>query len=243
MRAWRRPVQMRGNHGEGIPMYVLHCAPDNASLIVRLFCEEAGIAYRTELVDRSTRAQDSAGYRRLNPAGLIPALETPDGPIAETGAILLWLTDRHGLWPDPALTGPFLQWLFYLSNSAHADLRRLFYPEQYAPPGSMPAHHDMAVARMVTHFGLLDAAALQHPALFTPQAALAAYAACLLRWSALYPRGGTGWFALERWPSLLALAQAMDARPGTARIALAEGLGDRPFFAPTYPKPPEGRAT
>ncbi len=224
-------------------MYVLHYAPDNASLIVRLYCEEAGIAYRCELVDRSTRAQDGPGYRRLNPAGLVPALETPDGPIAETGAILLWLTDRHGLWPDAALQGPFLQWLFYLSNAAHADLRRLFYPEYYAPPGSLPAHHDMAAARMVVHFTLLDAAATQYPALFAPQSALAPYVACLLRWSALYPRGQTGWFALDRWPALTQLAQVMDARTGTARVALAEGLGDRPFSAPTHPLPPEGSAT
>jgi glutathione S-transferase len=221
-------------------MYVLHYAPDNASLIVRLFCEENGIAYRTELVDRSTRMQDSAGYRRLNPAGLIPALETPDGAIAETGAILLWLTDRHGLWPEAGLRGPFLQWLFFLSNTAHADIRRLFYPEYYAPPGSIPAHHDMAAARMATHFGLIEGAVAQYPALFAPNSALAAYVVALLRWSALYPRGGTGWFALSRWPALTALAQAMDTRPGTARVALAEGLGDRPFSAPTHPTPPEG---
>jgi glutathione S-transferase len=224
-------------------MYVLHYAPDNASLIVRLFCEAAGIPYRCELVDRTTRAQDSAGYRRLNPAGLVPALETPDGPIAETGAILLWLTDRHGLWPDAALKGPFLQWLFYLSNSAHADLRRLFYPEYYAPPGSEAVHHDMAAARMVMHFGLIEAAVVQYPALFAPPYPLAPYTAALLRWSALYPRGGTGWFGLDRWPALLALAQAMETRPASLRVALAEGLGDRPFSAPTHATPPEGSAT
>ncbi len=224
-------------------MYVLHYAPDNASLIVRLFCEEAGLPYRCELVDRSIRAQDSAGYRRLNPAGLIPALETPDGPIAETGAILLWLTDRHDLWPDPALRGPLLQWLFYLFNSAHADLCRLFYPDTYAPPGSMPAHHDMAAARMVMHFGLIETAVTQYPAIFAPPYPLVPYVAALLRWSALYPRGATAWFALDRWPALHALARAIDARPATRRVALAEGLGDSPFSAPTRPTPPTGNAT
>ena len=56
--------------------------------------------------------------------------------------------------------------------------------------------------------------------------------AVLLRWSALYPRGGTGWFDLGRWPALQALAQGMDTRPATLRLALAETLGDRPFSAP-----------
>ena len=77
-------------------MYVLHYAPDNASLIVRLALEELGVPYRTTLVDRATRQQDSAAFRALNPAGLIPVLETPDGPLSETGAILLWLVERHG---------------------------------------------------------------------------------------------------------------------------------------------------
>jgi glutathione S-transferase len=183
---------------------------------------------------------EGAAYRRLNPTGLIPALETPEGPIAETGAILLWLTDRHGLWPAQDLRGPFLQWLFFLSNTAHADLRHLFYPDKYAPPGSEPAHHAMAAARMVTHFDLIDAAAAACPALFAPASALAPYTAALLRWSALYSVGGADWFRLDRWPALRALAQAMDARPATARVALAEGLGPRPFSAPTHPKPPEG---
>jgi glutathione S-transferase len=221
-------------------MYVLHYAPDNASLIVRLLCEEAGLAYRCELVDRAARAQDSPGYRRLNPAGLIPTLETPDGPIAETGAILLWLADRHGLGPDAAGRGAFLQWLFFLSNTAHADLRRLFYPAQYAPPGSEAAHHVLAAARMDRHFALIDSAATRHPALFAPGTPLACYAAALLRWSALYPSGNTGWFALHRYPALAGLMQAIDARVATRRVALAEGLGDSPFCAPSPPKPPEG---
>ena len=34
-------------------MYTLHFAPDNASLIVRLVLDGAGIPYRTALVDRA----------------------------------------------------------------------------------------------------------------------------------------------------------------------------------------------
>ena len=85
-------------------MYVLHYAPDNASLIVRLALEEAGLPYRSALVDRAARAQDSAAYRALNPTGLIPTLATPQGPISETAAILLWLSEAHpeaGLAPRP----------------------------------------------------------------------------------------------------------------------------------------------
>ena len=83
--------------------YRLHYAPDNASLVIRLALEDMGLPYETVLVDRTTREQDSAAYRALNPAGLIPVLETPQGPVFETAAILLWLADTHGqLAPAPA---------------------------------------------------------------------------------------------------------------------------------------------
>lgn len=76
--------------------YLLHYAPDNASLVVRLALEELRQPCRTALVDRATRQQDRAAYRALNPAGPIPVPKTPDGPIFETAAILLWLSKRPG---------------------------------------------------------------------------------------------------------------------------------------------------
>ncbi|NBT31105.1 MAG: glutathione S-transferase, partial [Rhodobacteraceae bacterium] len=74
----------------------LHYAPDNASLCVRLALTEMGLPFETILVDRRARGQKAPAYLRLNPNGLIPTLETPDGPIYETAAILLWLADRQG---------------------------------------------------------------------------------------------------------------------------------------------------
>lgn len=231
-------------------MYVLHYAPDNASLIVRLALEEAGLPYRTTLVNRRTRQQDSAAYRTLNPAGLIPVLETPEGALFETGAILLWLADRTaglagGLAPAPAdpARGDFLKWLFFLSNTAHADLRRLFYPGEYVPAGAEPGHHAIMIARMQRHFALLDAAAQAQPQLFAAPSVLAPYVAALMRWSVLYPEGHDTWFRLADFPALATLARALETRPATARAARAEGLGPAPFTAPEYACPPEGSAT
>lgn len=223
-------------------MYTLHYAPDNASLIVRLVLDGAGIPYRTALVDRSLRAQDGAAYRRLNPTGLIPTLETPQGPIAETGAILLWLADTHQL--GPTATAPdrpaFLQWLFFLSNTAHADLRQLFYPHQYAPVDGHAAHFDILSARMLGHFRLLDAATAQHPRLLAAASPLGVYSVTLTRWAALYPEGGRRWLDLAAFPALHALAVAQEARVETPVVARAEGLGPHPFTRPQAPNPPEG---
>ncbi len=224
-------------------MLVLHYAPDNASLIVRLALEEIGVVWRAVLVDRAARAQDGPAYRALAPTGLIPALETPEGPVFETGAILLWLADCFGvIGPGAAEAGrgAFLSWLFFLSNTLHADLRELFYPEQYAPPEAASARAPLMAARVRAHFGLIDRAAAAAPALFAPPSALALYACTALRWVQLYPAATRGWLSGEEFPTLQRLARALDARPATVRAARAEGLGAAPFASPEPCIPPEG---
>lgn len=221
----------------------LHFAPDNASLIVRLVLEELGQPYETVLIDRAARAQDTAAYRAINPAGLIPALETPQGPIFETAAILLWLADQHGRLaprPDSPQRGRFLSWLFFTSNTLHADLRVLFYPDRYAADAG--ALHK----RLRIHLALLDAEAANGPDWLSPDApsVLTWYLACLLRWMALYPKAGNrDWFALADTPQLQRILVALEARPPTRAAITAEGLGPRPFTAPVHPTPPEGSAT
>ena len=224
--------------------YRLHYAPDNASLIVRLALEELGQAYETQLVDRRSRAQDSAQYRQLNPNGLIPVLETPDGPIFETAAILLWLADRHdALAPRDGSPerAPFLKWLFFASNTLHADLRMLFYPGQYVGEDHEAALRDGVTVRLTRHLQYLDAAVA---APGWPGGVTEFYLACLLRWMALYPDTfDRGWFDLARYPALAALAARVEASDAAADAIRAEGLGPAPFTAPRPATPPEGTAT
>lgn len=230
--------------------YRLHYAPDNASLIVRLVLETLQQPYETVLVDRRVQGHKSAEYLRINPNGLIPALETPDGPIFETGAILLWLADRHGALapgigsPERA---PFLKWLFFTSNTLHVAMRMLFYPAQYigedpAQQADLRAHMQGEAAR---HLTALDQVAASGPAWLGGEApsVLDFYLACLLRWMALYPEGGTGWFNLSNWPHLQALVARLQPCDAVQRAIHAEGLGPAPFTAPQYARPPEGSAT
>lgn len=232
--------------------YVLHYAPDNASLIVRLTLEELGVPYSTVLVDRGRTAQRSTAYRALNPAGLIPVLETRDGPLFETAAILLWLADRHGAMAPgtgaPA-RGEFLKWLFFTSNTLHAQLRMLFYPAKYVgdDPAAQAHLSSTLTRRNATHMTLPDALDLldarQGARGDAPPDVLDYYIAALLRWCRLYPTEGNAWFDLAEYPALLTLAQDLETRPAVRAAIAAEGLGRTPFTAPTYANPPEGSAT
>ncbi|MBZ8119781.1 glutathione S-transferase family protein [Roseovarius sp. LXJ103] len=229
--------------------YLLHYAPDNASLIIRLALEEIGQPYRTILVDRRMQAQRSPAYLKLNPNGLIPVLETPAGPIFETGAILLWLSEAHPgtIAPLPGATAraPFLKWLFFLSNTLHPALRMLFYTAKYAGPEA--AHQAALQAQMQAEvqriLALLEGAAAGPFLLGAEPSAADMYLCCMLRWLSIYPKGQTAWFDLGAFPKLTALAAAMEARAATHAAQKAEGLGPTPFTAPSYPNPPEGSAT
>ncbi|MBD3662474.1 glutathione S-transferase family protein [Sulfitobacter aestuariivivens] len=229
--------------------YVLHYAPDNASLVIRLALEHRGIPYTGQLVDRASRAQESATYRALNPNGLIPVLQTPQGPLFETGAILLWLADKHGqLGPGPhdPDRGAFLKWLFFLSNTIHPALRMLFYPDKYIAPDHKEALSVGAEAGVHQSFKTLDAVAAENPPFLGAHhpTVLDFYSAGTLRWPALYPKDrNRGWFRLTNYPALHDLCARLESLPCTAALQKAEGLGMTPFTAPKPPNPPEGSAT
>ncbi len=229
-------------------MYVLHYAPDNASQIIRMVLEELAVPYRTALVDRSTRAQDRPEYRAVNPTGLIPALETPQGAVFETAAILLWLTETHAAMapaPGSALRGDFLKWLIFVANTLHADARLLFYPEAHAGSAqALPGFRSQTEARILRHLGLLDTVAAQSPGYLVASdpSVLCYYICCLIRWITLYPADRRGWLDLARFPALFDLAETLQSRPAALRVALAEGLGPTVFTDPHFAVPPEGSA-
>ncbi len=229
----------------------LHYAPDNASLCIRLALYELALPHVTVLVDRAARGQSAPDYLALNPHGLIPVLETADGPIFETAAILLWLADRHRdgavLAPAPEAQdrGTVMAWLFWLSNTLHPALRIMFYPENHIAPALAEPLRARTAERITAMLDRLEAAA---PGLAgwlgaAQPSLLDCYLCPMLRWAALYPEAGTGWFDLSRWPSLAAAAARFETRPSVAKAILAEGLGPAPFTAPQAPNPPEGSAT
>jgi glutathione S-transferase len=231
--------------------YRLHYAPDNASLIVRMVLDALQQPYDTALVDRAAQGQAAPQYLALNPNGLIPTLETPVGPIFETGAIVLWLADRHSALA-PALDDPgrgdFLKWLFFVSNTVHTSLRMLFYPGKYAGPerAAQLALSQQTVTALKQHLTILnDAAGAGHSWLVgVSPSVLDFYIAACLRWLVLYPRtkiGGT--IDVRPYTHLMTLAKRVEQHPAARTARAVEGLGPTPFSAPVYAQPPEGSAT
>lgn len=215
-------------------MYVLHCYPDTASLVVRIALADLGVPHECRLIDRAAGALDSPAYRAMHPLGKIPALETPDGPMFETAAMLLYLADRHQALA-PAPTAPdraaFLKWLFFVSTNVHPTLLQLFYPERTAGPACV----DAVAAHAHDHMHLLLTAleamvAADHPVwLSAKPSILGYYLGMLLHWLSSMPQDHPAYFATTDFPALHAVLAALETQAAVQSIAADEDLGTTPF--------------
>lgn len=228
----------------------LHWSPDSANLVVRIALECLGLAYEGVRVDRARGANRTPGYLALNPQGLIPVLEDGEIVLFETGAILWHLVERTGrLGPDvpaddPGTRAAVLKWLFYVSNTVHADLRMAFYGDRYIAEEGAGLLARGVAGRLSRHCDLLEDQ-LGAGGLATSQITLAdIYLATCLRWAQIYPAGAPPIATLAPWPRLGALCRRIEALPGARRAFAAEHIvPDRALTAPLPPGLPAGEVT
>jgi maleylpyruvate isomerase len=71
-----------------------------AAYRVRIALNLKGLDYSNSPVDLRGGQQQSAAYLAVNPQGLVPALETDDGVLIQSLAIIEWLEET---FPEPAL--------------------------------------------------------------------------------------------------------------------------------------------
>ena len=215
----------------------LHHAPDFASTIVRFALEELELPHTLAIADIDGGALATAEYRRVNPVGLIPALETDDGPMFETGAILLWLVDRTGRLgpgPDEPGRGAFLSWLFFTSNALHQAALAMFYPHRPAGEANTDAARIAAQDQITARLGLIEEMiATQSPRWLSPDhpGVLGYYIGVLVRWLIMLPPAPYG-IDLAGFPHLHAVLAAHETRPAALRVAASDGLGPTPFTDP-----------
>jgi glutathione S-transferase len=207
-------------------MYRLYSSPNTYAMSAHAILEELGVAY--ELVNVRLFSDDpDPGFLAASPHGRVPALATPDGPVCETGAIALYLADKH---PEAGLAIPagdprralFLQWLFYLSSTLQPEVLIQFHPEFYFPDAGDQARLKAAsVTRLGTVLGVLDGALSPGPFFFGDR--LTVCDICLATqavWPEIYP--GT----IDGYPNLKRAVEQAVARPAVARV-LARHEEDR----------------
>ena len=224
----------------------LYWSPDSANLAVRMALHELDRPYEAVLIDRPAGAHRRQDFLDLNPQGLLPVLVVAeqDAPLFETAAILLYLAEREGkLAPaEPRARGRLLKWLFFLSNTLHADLRILFYADRYTvdPAGAVALRAGVR-RRIDAHLVLLDRAIAESGGpwlLGGTLSVLDLYLGACVRWAQLYPPGEclpAG--AIRPLAALAGLLESLAARPAIRAACAAEGIEGALFLEPAMPAP------
>lgn len=216
--------------------YQLFYVPNWASLAIRLTLEDHGIPYEATLL-KPAEDLNSDWYRQVNPHALVPAMKTSSGPIFETGAILLWLSERHeGLCPPVGAPerASFLSWLFFVANTVHPTVMRLINPDKIAGEEHVPVIMAGARQNLRGQFSKLEALAAHEHRWFsgTGPILLVGYVAMLMRFAASDTPDPAYSVTPSEYPALRTMFKSIEQRPSVQRIAADEGLGARPFSDP-----------
>ena len=99
-------------------MIELYTAPTPNGRKVSIALEEMGLPYTVHAIDLAKGEQKTPEFLAINPNGRIPAIvdrEAGDFPLFESGAILLWLAEKSGLFlpAEAKARSVVLQWLFF----------------------------------------------------------------------------------------------------------------------------------
>lgn len=207
------------------PLYDLYYWPTPNGHKVTLFLEEAGIPYRLVPVNIRAGQQFAADFLAIAPNNRMPALVARDSGIHlfESGAILLWLAERHGAFiaTEGQARAEVLQWLFWQMAGLGPMMGQASHFRNYAPE-PVPYAIERYTNESLRLLKVMDRRLGDRPFLAGDQYSIADMAS--------YPWASIGYRLLPeagQMPNLGAWVERIAARPATAR---AYAAGKRPEF-------------
>jgi glutathione S-transferase len=200
--------------------YILYGDHGSGAFCVEAALAEAGAPYEFRKVSLEKNEQKSPEFLKLNPAGKMPALRLPEGEIVtETAAILVTVAERFpeaGLLPPPASAAraQALRWIAYFAAEVYPMVEIVDYPERFAPAGeAAEALREKARERIRSRLLILEDNVASPRLLPAGFCVADIYVAMFTRWRTDV---GPEWLAAGHIPKIMALAEAVGARPKIA---------------------------
>lgn len=195
----------------------LYFAPGTCALACWIALEWAGADYEVEKVDPG-----SDSYRRINPLGMVPALDI-GGPRAMTqaDAILHYIADTYpqrDLGADPGVDAhfEFNELMSFLTGDFHPAFWPFFRPERFIASEDLEQIEAVRLAtrprvdRVLTY---LDAQIGETGHVYRAKRTVAdAYAFVMARWSQRFPK------TWRDYPNIVGFMEAMQADPAVAQV-------------------------
>lgn len=136
----------------------LYWAPRSRAFRTLWLMEETGAPYELVRVDLSEGACEGSAWLAANPMGKVPTLVDRGVPVAESGAIALYVADR---FPETELSprlgdperGPFLHWLFFAATCLEPALLQKLKGIELAPSTAGWGSYDKVMAVLEARLG------------------------------------------------------------------------------------------
>jgi len=124
---------------------------------VSILLEELGLEYRTHAIDIGKGDQDDPAFRAVSPNGKIPAIRDDGFTLMESGAIMLYLAEKHGRFlPDGEDRWRVIEWLMWQMGGAGPMLGQVHHFVKHNP-GKAPYAEERFSAEARRLYGVLDA--------------------------------------------------------------------------------------
>jgi GST-like protein len=193
---------------------------------VALFLEESGLPYQAVPVDMRKGDQFTPDYLAVNPNGKVPALRDGDVTVFDSNAILIYLSDKTGMFGGPASVqgrADLLSWMMFVASGVGPYAGQSVHFKHFAPEKIPYAinRYDFEGER---HFRVADERLANHRFMLGDVYSIVDMA--LWGWARMLPRvlDAEAW---SRFPNLKRLMAEIDARPAATR---AVALKDRHAF-------------
>lgn len=234
-------------NGKQMGVNKLYMAPGTCARVSAIALEEAGVPFETVVVRFMKGEHKSPEFRKLNPAGKVPALIIDGEALTENVAIVSYLNERHPearLMPMPVgLLDKHRQLadLCYCASTLHPLVTRIRMSAFFGGEEAAAKVYAIASSAMQEHFRLIESRlAAQGPWWYGRHWSMVdAY----LYW--VYWRVTGAEFDASAFPLYQAHAEEMERRPSVRRALAREAAAQKVLeaeglvFVPTVPKRPD----
>ena len=198
----------------------LYFAPGACSVSPHIVLRESGLPFDIEQVNLAEKkTKDGGDWFGVSPKGQVPVLRLDDGNILTEGAVIVqYIADKapqSGLIPPAGTMERYRvqEWLNFVASELHKNFGPMLRPT------TPEAYRESNMQTLSRKFGDLEKHLKGKQYLMGDKFTVAdAYAYTILRWA---PRAKVD---LAPWPTVVAYAERVAARPKVKETLAAEGL-------------------
>lgn len=142
-------------------MLKLYGGERSRASIVQWYLEELNVPYEFVLLDMQAGEHRQPEFLAVNPIGKVPAIQDDDFTLWESGAVLLYIAEKYGNFPNtPEARALANQWILFANSTLSTALVNEKNREQELPRLLTPVNERLTEHEFLSgaEFGVIDAA-------------------------------------------------------------------------------------